>query len=420
MSRPNLPATTRMMERLDALALVTDEPGKITRLYLSDAHKRAMDVVQGWFRDAGLQPSVDAAGNIHARFEGPSPGLPALIIASHIDTVRDAGKYDGNLGVLAGLAIVEELQRLNERPPFAIEVIAFGDEEGVRFPQTLTGSRAIAGRFDPVALEGRDRDGISMREALQRFGLDPDAITRVARKPDEVFAYLELHIEQGPVLQAADEPLGIVTSIASIQRFTATVSGEAGHAGTVPMPYRKDALAAVAEMVLAVEREAKAAPGLVGTVGRLEVSPGAINVIPGVVTFTLDLRAPDDLSRHALVDRVRLALGEIAARRGVPLTLEAGYEEHATPCHPAIQLALAGAIESLGHKPVRLLSGAGHDAMAFEALCPMGMLFLRCKDGISHNPLESITEADADIALAAMLAFVRRLDPAALMHEKGR
>lgn len=414
MSRANLPATARMMERLDALALITDEPGRITRFYLSEAHKRAIDVVQGWFREAGLAPAVDAAGNIHARFEGQQPGLPALIIASHIDTVRDAGKYDGNLGVLAGLAVVEELQRLNERLPFAIEIIAFGDEEGVRFPQTLTGSRAVAGRFDPVALDGRDRDGISMREALLAFGLDPAGIAGVARQPGSVLGYIELHIEQGPVLEAANEPLGIVTSIASIQRMTATLTGEAGHAGTVPMPYRKDALAAVAEMVLAVEREAQAAPGLVGTVGRLEVSPGAINVIPGSVTFTLDLRAPDDAARHALVERVRKALGEIASRRGVLLVTEPGYEEQATPCHPAIQLALAAAIESLGHKPIRLLSGAGHDAMAFERLCPTGMLFLRCKGGISHNPLESITEADADIALAAMLEFVRRLDPAAL------
>ncbi|MCZ8186782.1 MAG: allantoate amidohydrolase [Beijerinckiaceae bacterium] len=414
MTRPNLPATTRMMERLDALALVTDEPGKITRLYLSDAHRRAIDLVSGWFREAGLAPAVDAAGNIHARFEGREPGLPALIIASHIDTVRDAGRYDGNLGVLAGLAVVEELARLNERLPFAVEVIAFGDEEGVRFPQTLTGSRAVAGRFDLSALDGRDRDGVSMREALTAFGLDPQAIASVARKPGTVIGYLELHIEQGPVLEAADEPLGIVTSIASIQRFTATVTGEAGHAGTVPMPYRKDALAAVAEMVLAVEREARIAPGLVGTVGRIEASPGAINVIPGSVTFTLDLRAPDDAARHALVARVRAAVEEIAGRRGVTLALEAGYEEQATPCHPAIQEALAKAIESLGHKPLRLLSGAGHDAMAFEALCPMGMLFLRCKGGISHNPLESITESDADVALAAMLAFVRTLDPAAL------
>ena len=414
MSRLNLPATTRMMERLDALALVTDEPGKITRLYLSDAHKRASAMVAGWFREAGLTPAIDAAGNIHGRFEGKVPGLPALIIASHIDTVRDAGRYDGNLGVLAGLAVVEELGRLNETLPFALEIIAFGDEEGVRFPQTMTGSRAIAGRFDPVALDGRDRDGITMREALVAFGLDPEGIAKVARQPEAVIGYLELHIEQGPVLETANEPLGIVTSIASIQRFTAMVTGEAGHAGTVPMPFRKDALAAASEMVLAVEHAAQDVAGLVGTVGRLEVLPGATNVIPGLVTFTLDLRAPDDGARQALVARVKAALEEIARRRGVTVTLEGGYEEEATPCHPAIQAALVRAIESTGHKPVHLLSGAGHDAMAFGQLCPMGMLFVRCAGGISHNPLESITEADADIALAAMLAFVRQLDPAML------
>ena len=229
-----------------------------------------------------------------------------------------------------------------------------------------------------------------------------------------MIAYLELHIEQGPVLEAEDQPLGVVTSIASIQRYTATVSGEAGHAGTVPMAYRRDAMAASAEMILAVERIARARPGMVGTVGIVEPQPGAINVIPGTVNFTLDLRAPQDDDRIAGVAEVVAALEAIATSRGVTLTLSPGYAEKAAPCHPAIQAALSASIERLGFRSISLASGAGHDAASFEHLCPMGMLFLRCKGGISHNPAESITEADADAALAAMLTFVRRLDPAML------
>jgi allantoate deiminase len=410
----NVPATRRMMERLESLAAFTDEPGKLTRLFLSPAHHGAIGAISGWFREAGLEPRLDPIGNVVGRYEGRSPGLPALIVASHIDTVRDAGKYDGNLGVLAALAVVEELARHNERLPFAIEVIAFGDEEGVRFPVTLSGSRAIAGRFEMADLDVLDDQGVSLATALQSFGLDPESIPAVARKPSDVIGYLELHIEQGPVLEAKNQPLGVVTAIASIQRLMATVSGEAGHAGTVPMGYRKDALAAAADMILAVERIAKSLPGMVGTVGRIEAMPGAINVIPGEVRFSLDLRAPADEARREGVAEVVAAIEAIARARGVSLALSSGYEEHAAACHPAIRAGLAAAIRSIGHEPVELTSGAGHDAMVFGDLCPMGMLFLRCKGGISHNPAESITEEDADAALAAMLAFVRALDPATL------
>jgi allantoate deiminase len=412
--RSNLPAVTRMMERLEELALHTDEPGRLSRLYLSPAHRTAIEAVARWYREAGLDPRIDAVGNIHARLEGRMPGLPALIIASHIDTVRDAGKFDGNLGVLAGLAVVEELRRNGETLPFAIEVIAFGDEEGVRFPATLSGSKAIAGRFDMAALDGRDGDGISMREALAAFGLDPAGIPAIARPRHNVLGYLELHIEQGPVLEACDQPLGVVTAIASIQRLKATVTGEAGHAGTVPMAYRKDALAAAAMMIFAAETIARETEGLVATVGIIEAKPGAVNVIPGEVTFSLDIRAPEDEARIDGVNRIIGALETIARERGVTLAITAGYEEKAAKCHPAIQSGLAAAIRSLGHEPVALASGAGHDAMSFEALCPMGMLFLRCKGGVSHNPAESITAEDADTAIAAMLAFIRALDPATL------
>lgn len=411
---PNIPATARMMARLEELGRISDEPDRLTRFYLSPAHKRAIETVKGWFAEAGLNPEVNAVGTIVGRMEGSEPGLPALVIGSHIDSVRDAGKYDGNLGVLAGLAVVEEIRRLGEELPFAIEVHAFGDEEGVRFPATLSGSRALAGKFEPEALEGADRDGITMREAMVAFGLDPEAIPAIARKPGELLAYIETHIEQGPVLETANQPLGVVTSIASIRRLNASVVGEAGHAGTVPMAYRQDALPAAAEMVLAVERIARERPGMVGTVGRIEAFPGAINVIPGEVRFTLDLRAPDDAQRRAGVKQVLSAITEIAERRKTRLDLTAGYEENAAPCHPAIRAGLAAAISALGYEPIPLPSGAGHDAMAFDGVCPMGMIFVRCRGGVSHNPAESITEVDADVAIRAMLTFVRALDPAKL------
>jgi allantoate deiminase len=410
----NIPATARMMARIEELATITDEPGKLTRLYLSPAHRRAIDKVVEWFAEAGLNPEVNAVGTITGRMEGHTPGLPALVIGSHIDSVADAGKYDGPLGVLSGLAVIEEIRRLGEELPFAIEVHAFGDEEGVRFPATLSGSRAVAGKFEPEALDGADRDGITMREALKNFGYDPDAIPAITRKPGELLAYIETHIEQGPVLETANQPLGVVTSIASIRRLDARVTGEAGHAGTVPMAYRQDALTAAAEMVLAIERVSRQRPGMVGTVGRIEALPGAINVIPGEVRFTLDMRAPEDAARRAGVTQILAEITEIAERRKVKLDLTAGYEENAAPCHPAIRAGLSAAISALGYEPIAIPSGAGHDAMSFDGVCPMGMIFVRCKGGISHNPGESITEADADVALRAMLAFIRALDPAKL------
>lgn len=407
----NLPATERLMARLDALALHTDEPGKLTRLYLSPAHKAAIATVMAWFSAAGLDPVLDAIGNVSGRLEGATPGLPAVLIGSHIDTVRDAGKYDGNLGVLAGLSLIEEIRREGIKLPFAIELVAFGDEEGVRFPITLSGSRALAGKFEDAALEATDADGIPLRAALAAFGLEGAGVARLARKP---LAYLEMHIEQGPVLEAQNQPVGIVSGIASIQRFKGRLLGEAGHAGTVPMAYRKDALAGVAQIALAVERIAQDLPGMVGTIGQIEALPGAVNVIPGEVRFSLDLRGPDDETRKEGVARVLSEMESIAQKRGLTLEISAGYEEKAALAHPEIQNGLASAIRAEGFTPVTLPSGAGHDAMVFDGVCPMGMLFVRCKGGISHNPAESMTAADADVALRVMLRFLKSFSPQAL------
>jgi allantoate deiminase len=393
--------------RLDELARFSDEPTALTRLYLSPAHKAAAQQVRRWMTAAGMEARIDDAGNVVGRYEAAEPGRPALLLGSHIDTVRNAGRYDGNLGVLAAIEAVGELHERGERLPYAVEVLAFGDEEGVRFPTTLIGSRAVTGTFDPAALDAKDQDGVTVREALQRFGCDPAGIEGLRRRKQDVLGYVELHIEQGPVLEAKGLPLGIVTAINGASRFTVEVTGTAGHAGTVPMGLRQDALAAAAEMILAVERSAGEVKDLVATVGRIEAKPGAVNVIPGDVTFTLDVRSPRDAARHDVLAHLRDDLAAIAGRRGVAVRIERSYEEPAATCATWLIQQLESAVARVGVTPLRLPSGAGHDGLAIAAMCPIGMLFVRCKGGISHNPAESITVEDADIAVRALLDFLR-------------
>jgi hydantoinase/carbamoylase family amidase len=394
------------MDRLVALGQISDESGRLTRLYLSPAHKAAVGELSQWMRDAGLAVSVDALATVVGRYEASQAGAPALLIGSHIDTIRDAGRYDGALGVLAGLAALEELSARGERFPFAIELIAFGDEEGVRFPTTLNGSRAIAGGFDSTSLDGLDSDGITLRQALADFGCDPAAIKTIARSPRDTLAYVEVHIEQGPVLEAEGLPVGVVTAINGVKRFSIEIRGEAGHAGTVPMDLRRDALTGSAEMIVAIESIAKASD-VVATVGRAEISPGAVNVIPGAVTFTLDVRSPYDAIRDKVVDGISAAITAIAARRKLTARMTLTHQAPATPCSPSIIEGLSTAIKRQGVSPKSLPSGAGHDAMAIAPLCPIGMLFVRCAGGISHNPLESITTDDADMCVRVLLDFLR-------------
>jgi allantoate deiminase len=357
-------------------------------------------------RDAGMATWIDAAGNTVGRYEGAEPGLPALLTGSHQDTVRAGGRYDGMLGIIAPISCIKALHRQDRRLPYAVEVIAFGDEEGVRFQTTLLGSRAVAGTFDPSVLDRTDPDGITMRQAMRDFGLDPEGIGKIARRPDQVLGFVELHIEQGPVLEAKNLPVGTVTAIAGCVRLAVRFEGEAGHAGTVPMDRRQDALAAAAEAVLAVERLAKAAPGLVATVGRIEASPGAINVIPGAVAFSVDARAPDDKDRLALARRIEDELRAIAQRRGVRVAIDRTLDAKAAACAPRLMDRMDAAIRAEGIEPFRLFSGAGHDAMAMGALTEIAMLFVRCERGISHNPAEMITAADAGIAARVLLRFM--------------
>ncbi|MGH7076123.1 MAG: allantoate amidohydrolase [Stellaceae bacterium] len=397
----------RLLDQADQLGAITEEPGRVTRTFLTPQHRAAADRVIGWMRAAGMASRLDGIGNVVGRYEGVTPGLPALLLGSHLDTVRDAGKYDGILGVLTAIECVGALHARGTRLPFAIEVLGFGDEEGVRFQSTLLGSRAVAGTFDGAALDRRDTDGSSLGAALRQFGLDPATIPAIARRRDQVIGYLELHIEQGPVLEAEGLPVGIVTSIAGVTRAEFAIAGAAGHAGTVPMTLRHDALAAAAEMILAIEARARAEPGLVATVGRIAAAPGAVNVIAGEARFSLDLRAADDGIRRAADDEIVAAAERIAARRGVGLTIDRSFESPAVAASDHMMAAIEDAIRAFGIAPRRLASGAGHDAMAMAALAPIGMIFVRCKGGISHNPLESITAGDAEIGARVLDRVIR-------------
>jgi allantoate deiminase len=404
-------AATRILQRLDELAAITADPPKLTRTFLSPEHRRANELVLAWMRTAGMQARVDAIGNVIGRLEGSRPGSAALMLGSHLDTVRDAGRFDGMLGVLTAIECVEQLRHSAASLPFAIEVIGFADEEGVRFGSTLLGSRAVAGTFDPAVLSIRDAQGMSMAEALSAFGLDPQAVGRAARQRSELLAYVELHIEQGPVLERAGLAVGCVTSISGSTRLAAKVLGQAGHAGTVPMRARRDALAAAAEIILAIERRCASEPELVGTVGRIEADPGALNVIPGQCRFTIDLRAPQDEQRLRALDDVKAAALAIAGRRAVQFEYTTMHESAAVPCAPWLMSQIDRAIARQNRPAVRLPSGAGHDAMAMASLVDVGMIFVRCAGGVSHHPAESITAQDAQAGADTLSRFVLDFEP---------
>jgi allantoate deiminase len=397
----------RVMALVEDLAQHTDEPGRLTRLYLSKAHRAAAEATRRIMREAGLAAEIDPLGTVVGRLPGPRADAPVVILGSHIDSVVDAGKFDGNLGVVCGIVAAQGLA--GDRLPFGIEVVAFGDEENARFPTNLSTSYAFAGRYDARWLDGRDAGGVTLREALREFGGDPDRIGEIARDPHKVLGYLEVHIEQGPQLEAENLPVGIVSAINGVTRARAQVVGEAGHAGTVPMAMRKDALAAVAEMIGEVERLGAARTDTVATVGVAQVQPGAINVVPARVDFTLDARAPDDEVRQRMVQDILAECEAVAGRRDVALTVEPFMDSPATSMDPRLMQALEAAIAAHGIRPRQLASGAGHDAIAMASLCPSAMLFVRCKGGISHNPAESITAEDADVAVRVLIEAVRGL-----------
>ena len=398
------------MKRLDALAAFTEVPGELTRRYLSPAHIQAMEQVKAWIVAAGMSARTDPLLSLFGRYEGTSPGAPAIMLGSHLDTVVDAGRYDGALGVLAAISVVEELNRRSERLAHAIEVAAFGEEEGSRFSAHILTASALIGAVEPELFDLEDSGGISVRTALKSAGGDAKAYKACARAKGEIAAYLELHIEQGPVLESKGLPLAAVTALNGSTRALVTVTGFAGHAGTVPMDVRRDALTAASEMILAIERLGCGETELVVTVGRIKALPGAQNVIPGHVEFTIDMRSPSDALRKGAYAGLQRQLREIAKKRGVGVAIDTFQENPATALDERVINAAADAIAACRHEPLRLASGAGHDAGVMARHCPSGMIFLRCKGGISHNPAESITAQDAGLGVAAMLEAVRLLD----------
>jgi allantoate deiminase len=400
-------AAATVLERADVLAARTEEPGRLTRRFATPALAKAGELVLGWMRAAGMSARRDAIGNVVGRYEPPglhAAGSPTLLLGSHLDTVRDAGRYDGMLGVLVALAVVEGAGDL----PFAIEVLGFADEEGVRYGTAYLGSSVVAGTFDPVALERRDADGIRMADAITGFGGDPAALAAARRDPGGLLGYLEVHIEQGPVLEAEGLPVGVVTGIAGQTRSEVVFTGVAGHAGTVPMALRRDALAGAAEWIGAVEARGRAAEGLVATVGEAAVAPGASNVIPGRVALSLDVRHLDDALREAATADLRARAEAIAAARGLDLGWTDVQATAAVACSPGLTGALEAAVEDAGVRVARLPSGAGHDAAVMAGICDVAMLFVRCAGGVSHHPDESVTADDVAAATDVLDRFLAR------------
>lgn len=419
-----------VMERCDDLTRHSSRPDALERVYLSPEHSAANMAVRAWMLDAGLDTETDAAGNLWGRRAADgtpqrpgTAGEPALVLGSHLDTVPDAGRYDGMLGVVLAIAVAH---RLRDVPlPFALEVVGFSDEEGTRFGKALLGSCAASGQWDPAWWDQADADGVTLRDAFLQFGLAPDRVGDAARRPEDLVGYLEAHIEQGPVLESANLPLGYVTSIAGARRFVLTITGEARHAGGTPFSRRRDALVAAAHLVTRIEELARATDCL-ATVGNIRVEPGAVNVIPGLAELTLDLRGRTDSGRDTLWEQISAVGHDIAQERGVKLEVVETHRAPSTACAERMQAAVAAGIAeatrstgsgTAGTTPLGLWSPAGHDGMAMDAVTDVGMLFLRCRDGISHHPDEHVEAEDVAVALDAFTEAVLAL---ARDHEEAR
>jgi allantoate deiminase len=397
------------MERCDLLGSISEEPDRLTRPFASDAMRRAHEVVTVWMREAGMEVGRDNIGNLRGRYEGATGAYETLLIGSHLDSVRDAGKYDGPLGVLVGIAVVQELHDRGVRLPFGIQVVGFADEEGLRFGTTYLGSRAIAGTFDAADLSRIDSDGVTMADAIRAFGGDPGSIAKDQTSEGEWLGYCEVHIEQGPVLEARGLPVGVVSAIAGQSRHQITFTGEAAHAGTTPMDHRKDALVAASVFVQAVADYADSQTGLVATVGQLTVRSGAANVVPGEVTLSLDVRHADDATRLRASKHLIDLAEKIGNQRGIAIATMQVSENGTVRCSRRLTSVLAQAAQELGHPAIQLASGAGHDAVEMAGLTEIAMLFVRCKGGISHNPAESVDEADVAVAIDVLGRFLELL-----------
>lgn len=398
---------------LDRLATCSEPGLGVTRLPFTAEHRAALAVMTELMEQAGLTVRLDAAGTLIGRQAGPA-GAPALLMGSHQDSVREGGAYDGIMGVVLPVLALMKLRAHGVTLPFAVEVLAFADEEGVRFPTALMGPRALAGTFDMAALDLQDRDGITLRRAMEDFGLTPDALPGLRREPAQILGWVEIHLEQGPVLEAAAQDIGIVTSICGIERHMITLTGKAAHAGTMPMHLRRDALAGAAELTLAAEALARETDGLLATVGALQLRPGVVNAVPGEVALTLEIRAPDDAMREQAGAALTQAAHEIAHRRGLVLDIARTYSQPATPCSPQIIEGLSNSVEA-GNRdaPLHLASGATHDSSAMAAFCPVGMMFTACRDGVSHHPDEHVPAAAMSSGILALERYLMQLGSSA-------
>ena len=409
--RPAMGAT--VMQWAEEIGALSEDEGALTCTYLTETHQRTAQQIAQWMREAGMHVHIDAVGNVVGRYLSTDPQAKTLLTGSHYDTVRNGGKYDGREGILLPIAVVKHLHERGETLPFHFEVIGFSEEEGVRFKSTFLGSNAVTGHFDMKLLDLQDKDGISMREVITQAGHDVAAIPQIARDPADILGYVEVHIEQGPVLLNRDLPVGIVTSIAGSSRYLVELKGVASHAGTTPMDMRKDAAAAAAEIILHVEQRCSQDQhaALVGTVGQLQVPRGSTNVIPGACQLSLDIRAAVDEVRMAAVKDILGKIEEICGRRSIDFKLEETLSAAAAPCAPWLMDQLRAATERAGVTPFELASGAGHDAMAIAKLTDVCMLFTRCGNGgISHNPLETMTADDAEVSGQILLDFLRSFE----------
>jgi allantoate deiminase len=408
----DLQMAQQALAHCQAIAAFTDEPGMITRTFLSEAARCCYTYLSRWMERLGMHVEVDAAGNVRGLHGRQNSTAKRILIGSHLDTVPNAGPYDGVLGVVIAISLVELLQR--ERLPFGIEVIGFSEEEGVRFGVPFIGSRALAGALDQQTLQITDASGVSIERAIRDFGLDVSRLDQAAIT-SAAGAYLEFHIEQGPVLESMGAPLAVVDSIAGQSRVAATFRGASSHAGTTPMALRRDALCAAAEWITSIERQARAMDGLVATVGRIEAKPGATNVVPGEATATLDVRHALDSTRRAALDTILQNGREIAGQRQLTFQCNVLLDQPAVPMDRELTTLAEQAVQAAGVIPHRVTSGAGHDAMVIAPKLPSAMIFLRSPGGISHHPDETVQEEDVRLALRAGFLLLQNLATSSLL-----
>lgn len=382
----------------------------VTRLCATKEHAAANKKLEQWMLSSGMEVRMDNAANLIGHYSSSNPAAKTLILGSHQDTVPNGGKYDGILGVLLPVALVNYLNSNNIRLPFHLDIVSFSDEEGTRFQSTLLGSKAISGNFDPTMLESRDRQGITMRDALVEFGCQPDKISEDAYDPADVLGFLELHIEQGPQLEKADIPVGVVTAITGIERHCLSIKGKAGHAGTVPMDMRQDALVGAAQIIHMFDQLCKREDDLVGVVGKIENLPNGVNVIPQTTNITIELRSPNDQSRLNAREEMLSSIEALMNNYNLDYDHELTYQQSAITCSERLSKTLASAIQSAKIEPTFLFSGAGHDGLAVQHLTEIAMLFLRCDKGISHNPAEAIKQDDLTVVMEVLLNFCLQLE----------